>query len=225
MLIVSKFHDYYDPVGKSKGIDKTIVYNRETRSIDKAPGIPMMHYSERYSRKDNRVLDFYTFIIGFCGKLYPIGFLDQDGQKKFLHTHEQIVEKYLELNQGKRKIKSYFNYWVNKGLNELSSALTNSELLGLFQKYKVPIFVYTDIANHQINPLMTKSLDLNPRLTTFQFVKVMDPYQAFQELEMYISGVLGVGEHPTVKVSDKSKIIEHGFDYKWSFRKEPKVKK
>ena len=42
---------------------------------------------------------------------------------------------------------------------------------------------------------------------------------------MFISGVLGVGERPIVKISDKNKIIEHGFDYKWSFRKESKGKK
>jgi hypothetical protein len=45
---------------------------------------------------------------------------------------------------------------------------------------------------------------------------------AFQEIQMFISGVLGIDENPTVEVSDKDKIISRGFDYKWSFRKEPK---
>lgn len=37
MLIVSKFHDYYD-IGASVGIDKTIVYKRNQFSFKTPPG-------------------------------------------------------------------------------------------------------------------------------------------------------------------------------------------
>ena len=48
---------------------------------------------------------------------------------------------------------------------------------------------------------------------------------AFQEIEMYISGVLGINNKPTVEISDKNKIVGRGFDLKYSFRKDPEKKK
>ena len=229
MLIISKFHDYYDPVAKSKGIDKTIIYKRETLPID-CLDINMLRHSERYSRGDLSVLDFYTYVIGFCGKLYPIGLLNKDSKITLFHSFEAIKKSYLEiyLNQkrnSKRVWRTYNNQWTNRELNKLSDALKNKQLLELFQKYKVPVFVIGSEKHHS-DPLFENEerCVLNPRLTNFKFEKVIDPYQAFQELEMFISGVLGVGERSTIKISDKNKIIEHGFDYKWSFRKEPTKK-
>ena len=52
----------------------------------------------------------------------------------------------------------------------------------------------------------------------------MDTFTAFQEIQMYISGVLGTGEKEIIEVEDKYKIPQHGFN-KWSFRREPTKKK
>jgi hypothetical protein len=227
MLIVSKFHDYYDPVAKSKGVDKTIVYKRETLPFE-CSKIDMLRHSERYSRGDKDVLDLYTYVIGFCGKLYPIGLLQTNKgvtKNTLFHSFDSIKEIYNELTARNLKHPSYGRKYGSRWtrINILSDALQNKKLFDLFQKYKVPVFV---IGCGDTDPILTSPNILNPRLKDFKFEKVIDPYQAFQELEMYISGVLGVGEHPTVKISDKNKIIEHGFDYKWSFRKEPtKTKK
>ena len=70
MLIISKYHDYYDSVAFSKGVDKTIVYNREESQLFYKKiknDFPVHGY--HWSRTDERIL---TFIIGFCGKLYPV---------------------------------------------------------------------------------------------------------------------------------------------------------
>jgi hypothetical protein len=50
------------------------------------------------------------------------------------------------------------------------------------------------------------------------FPKVVDPYTLFQELDMWVSGVLGMPANPTVTVSNDIKIAKHGFD-RFSFRK------
>jgi hypothetical protein len=50
-----------------------------------------------------------------------------------------------------------------------------------------------------------------------EFQKVLDPFTAYQELEMWISGVLGQNPQP-LEVSDEVKIQQHGFN-EWSFRK------
>jgi hypothetical protein len=52
----------------------------------------------------------------------------------------------------------------------------------------------------------------------------MDSFTAFQEISMFLGGVLGAGEKNIVEVEDKYKITQHGFN-KWSFRKEPEKKR
>lgn len=63
-------------------------------------------------------------------------------------------------------------------------------------------------------------------LKTWGFAKVVDPYTLFQELSMFIGGVLPRNPNPMVEITDTDvKVAKHGFD-KWSFRKhknDPKV--
>lgn len=55
------------------------------------------------------------------------------------------------------------------------------------------------------------------------FQKIVDPYQAFQELSMFVGGVLPRSPHPMIDLSKNEKVMvaKHGMD-KWSFRKQPK---
>ena len=56
-------------------------------------------------------------------------------------------------------------------------------------------------------------------LKSFEFQKVLSPYQAMQELSMWVGGVLPQAGNPMVQIlDDKVKIHKAGFD-KWSFRK------
>ena len=52
---------------------------------------------------------------------------------------------------------------------------------------------------------------------------MVDTYTAFQEIQMYISGVLGTNEdgHDTNQ-TEKEKVRQHGFDPKYGFRTRPK---
>ncbi len=56
------------------------------------------------------------------------------------------------------------------------------------------------------------------RLFDIDFQKVVDPYTAYQELDMFIGGVLSAPSNPMIPITDKDRIKQHGFD-KWSFRK------
>lgn len=73
-------------------------------------------------------------------------------------------------------------------------------------------------------PRGSRFLVKNPPLKNIQFFKVKDSYQAYQDIEMYISGTLGVDQVPPVVLSDKERIEKHGMD-KWSFRKKGKNSK
>lgn len=61
---------------------------------------------------------------------------------------------------------------------------------------------------------------MNPCLKDVQFIRVMDPTIMFQELSMFLGGVLSNNDKPE-PVDNKYKIVAHGFDLKESFRKGP----
>ncbi len=62
--------------------------------------------------------------------------------------------------------------------------------------------------------------EINPTgLKQIGFAKALDPYTAFQELSMWIGGVLGGTSPEIVTIKDDKTLIEgHGFDNKFSFR-------
>ena len=60
---------------------------------------------------------------------------------------------------------------------------------------------------------------LNPNLKDLHFHKYKDSYSTFQDIQSYLSGILGIAQHPTLELSDRSKILKAGFDPKTSFRK------
>ena len=55
-------------------------------------------------------------------------------------------------------------------------------------------------------------------LKSVQFYKVFDAYTAFQEISMWIGGVLALPANPMVEIDDKIRIEKHGFDKIKSFR-------
>jgi hypothetical protein len=68
-----------------------------------------------------------------------------------------------------------------------------------------------------------RSVVKNPELKELNFASAVDPWQAFQELSMYLTNVIGIKENPTVDIEDKYKISEHGYNEK-SFRNPIKEK-
>lgn len=59
----------------------------------------------------------------------------------------------------------------------------------------------------------------NPPLRAFQFFKQMDQYTCWQEISMWIGGVMPGRQSPMVEIGDDSKIKKHGFDPVMGFRK------
>lgn len=128
---------------------------------------------------------------------------------------------------------------INDRWNDYKRLLSNtSSLNNIFVDKQVPYFVATDGMLDVYNrfsilgsesyswktTLNKKKIALLPSLNDLQFYRVMNPQTAFQEIYMYLSGVLGVGDKPMIKIEDKHKISGHGFD-KWSFRKMKETKK
>lgn len=223
MLIVSKFHDYYD-TALSTGVDKTIVYERKEWRL-KIPDFFRTKdtYTKRFvfSYYGKESLNFN--IIGFCGKLYPLLTYKEDlwcGDKitNFYNFHDFenfLIEKKVKISGG----ENYFVYEnVEKRWNKLIE-FCNKDHEKFFLDNKIVCFV-TDNSDYR-NPV----LRINCCLKKYDFVKVKDPYTAFQDIMMYISGVLGTPNRPMIEIEDVVRLEAHGFDKKISFRKAPTKRK
>ena len=238
MYIISKHKDFYDGVAGQKGIDKTIIFERHIGTYnfnvqkkgDRQTWWRLLDFpvygprSSRYSYYADKVGDknFTLFVVGFCGKIYVCAqCATQVKDDKFSNTRTAVSYIY-----GLDKIKEaicdyyekpeYFNS-VDKNLNYIQAIVNDPAVNELFYTYNTPHFILTKG--------LENNLHVNGILKDIEFFKVMDPFMAFQEIEMYITGVLGTNNKPVVEISDKHKIVGHGFDPKYSFRKEPEDKK
>jgi hypothetical protein len=236
MYIISKFKDYYDGVVGSMGIDKTLVFERTTEIIEdktKFPepftGKPRWEYRGNRNEfrnlsysypltKESKFSESAPFIVGFCGKLYI-------GWKFFRETQNK---RYPSLTEGFESIITYdldfvkanhsIDSWGKNLLSDLDYILSYDPI-NLFRLLKTPIFIFdSDYERIALRHRRHEVFISNPQLKTYEFYKVMDSFTAFQEIQMFLGGVLGTGEKEIVEVEDKYKISQHGFDNK-SFRR------
>lgn len=237
MYIISKKKDYYDGVAGTMGIDKTIVYVRETTIIDDEKKFPdfIKPPKERWRKlrefpftsldyysfkKDKKYTNYGYFIVGFCGKLY-VGWKlytpteNRNGFKTSIIYDVEFINRILKPRG--------FNI-KNNVIDDVKD-IQNYDVIEVFRKYNTPLFIYdNDYERTSIDRDFYKNKKkfiINPKLCDYEFYKIFNSVQTFQEISMFISGVLGNNEKNVIEVSDRSKIEGHGFDYKWSFRKPP----
>lgn len=199
MLIISNFRDFYDSI-KIYGVDKTVMYQRKEEKMVFPKG-PSMYTTGYWDKKDFAAVR----LIGFCGKLYPL-----------LQTRKSLIyDKVVAL---KRVKDTYYQSNISDCFLE---DINNKELLKIFAEKNTPIFIYGDCLGGVYEPGHQQELIINPRLKDWGFQSVKDPVTAFQEIYMYISGVLGVSVPKMVKITDKEMAKKRGHDDKYSFRKPP----
>lgn len=232
MYIISKHKDYYDGVVGTVGMDKTIVYERETIEITDNNKIPKPFKVKRYSwddrnpflgvcranvdhKKNKKYEEVRGFIVGFCGKLYLGWKFDYKENEWGELGYVDVIKT--DIIYGYKNAKEFLksDYW-RSNLDDDIKYVMNYDPIDLFREFKTPIFVYDTYRRDD-------AFIINPTLKDYEFYKVIDAFTAFTELQMFIGGVLGIGEKEIVEIEDKYKIGQHGFD-KWSFRREPQNK-
>ena len=238
MYIISKNKDYYDGVVGTVGMDKTIVYERQTQEITENKEMPKAFRVKRYSWSDNNSFlnlcrldidreksskydDVDGFIVGFCGKLYlgwQLYYKTEEWNEEY-GRKEEVTKT--DIIYGYDNVKDYLkgSYWRSNVEDDLQY-FERYNPIQIFRELNTPVFVYDD---YRGRPRREAQFIVNPILKEWEFYKVVDAFTAFTELQMFISGVLGTGEKEIIEVEDKYKIGQHGFD-KWSFRREPSKK-
>lgn len=232
MLIVSKFHDYYDSA-MGMGIDKTCVYKRETKAIPfkirggwkegrENPISGLFNERARYSAGGWNTA---RYVIGFCGKLYPLIHISRLDVKGLTDEHhyfydEESYNTFFKVKKDKKKSKWRSYFWWHREPQYFFNADIWKGCIKYFDEYKCPIFI--------LRKNDTRGADadivLNPELKQYRFMTQVDSYTAFQEIYMYMSGVLGSDMPKMVEISDEIRAHKRGFN-KWSFRTPPTKKK
>lgn len=103
-------------------------------------------------------------------------------------------------------------------LNEIKTSNTNF----LIQNKIINVFVLNyDRYSRRYRKNILNMLDLiiNPCLSDLQFQKKYDANTTFQKLDSYICGTLAYPQNELIEVSNEQKIVKHGFDPIYGFRK------
>lgn len=244
MRIISDFKDYYD-IGHSLGSDQSIVYKRFKKTVKDIRNLPTRNYGNptKYGPKiPDEVVITDRFIIGFCGKIYPlykclvnVKNLPRCFYLYSLEEFDKLITQTSKKTQEEYYKKKIWYFWagihrkkIKESFDEIHKQQNN--FAHLFQEYKTPIFIASEqdrgirtFSYRMYGRLETISkLELHGYLKQYQFYKIFDPYQAFQEIQMYITNELCDKEDKIPQVDDKTMVGAKGFDEKWSFRKKGK---
>lgn len=199
------------------------------------PGLPRKWESRRYSIGASTM---EWRVVGVAGKMYPvliIGVTDKKSYKDY-YTYCYNIEdvmKVLEMFEAdgvkgaiddfKKKTKPS-KYWPQRFRSNHKS--TYERFRSFFETWH-GTDNYQDLFVNLGVPIITCRWDVNDwimetnsNLSDVGFQKVMDPFGTYQEIEMFLSGVLGGESPPMAQVQDDKLMAEKkGFDRVTSFRK------
>jgi len=236
MKIISPFRDFYDSA-LAYGHDDHVVYVRKSEELYNAND-PVLRNNKQYESLFSRLnesgcegynkssITFNSTQILFCGKMYrgirvtmKSHWSIPQVEKTDVYYHAEALEKAvrdlggsLDLDRQARR-----RYWWNDSVH------TGTVREWLSQQGIDSHYDYA-IENRFVavvaDPTTPARVINNPRLASYDFYRVMNPVIAYQEIDMYLSGVLPQSSIITAPTPDKYKIQAHGFD-KQSFRKSP----
>lgn len=227
MYIHSKFRDYYDCIQKYGGDDSQHWVRKQETTLLQSGEPAVMHIRDAESSvfylpygSTMRMAVSDWLWLGVAGKVFPIYAAKNDWADSLSYHYtvdsvgaamKAISNKAFEDFSKKHKYskKSY------KDLLLLRFSDTRP-FEYIFEKYQTAIWLIDKDPNRRV----TYRLTSNPTLQDYDFQTVMDPATCYQEITMFLSGVLGCACADTIDIADEHRIAGHGFD-KWSFRKLP----
>lgn len=166
----------------------------------------------------------YFMRVFFCGKFYTAVYLP--GDDRYYPTNKDIRTRFF---YSLESLKGFFDGMgapleeykprVKGFLHNFENSSTCEPLAKLLQEKKVVAAAFG--ISRIWDSMGERTFVLDPCLADLGFQAVKDPYLAYQEIDMYISGVIGSPAKPLIQASDEVRLEKHGFDKKTSFRKAP----
>lgn len=213
----------------------------------KMPNLPLIgssqegwRYSAAFSKSFFRSESINSFnvseiIIGFCNKIYGALLLNE---KTICYKIEE-VDAFVHNNFKKKQIDAYYNtekhsknyrnlenvwdwrkrrHYLEMFFLDLESK--KEDYKEFFIQKKCPVWsVAPNLDSQNDFGYFERVITYHEQLSKYDFVKVVNPFQAYQEIQMFLGG-LASPEKPIPPISDKDMLIAKGFD-KWSFKKPP----
>lgn len=161
---------------------------------------------KRYHNKDFIPI---RAVIACCGKVY-IAYI-------IANVTLGITSKFNFIENifwSKEEFYDYFGAKCPKTINRpwvLNYQIPKEVSIELHRALNAPVFFICCNVFYDVNVIT------NPKLVSLRFQQVVNPYLAYQEIEMFLPLMYPKEEPPNI--SDKDRIIQHGFD-KQSFRKQ-----
>lgn len=225
MRIISNYRDYYDYIAhKYGGGDPKIIYVRpyKLKYVPDMGGIKFERtkraefYGEKYKSKSLRnIKELYKryynndLDIDIRGIIVGDIFFTQI-RKKPNGNFRLLQEKDL---RNKETSKYRFLYKKLELINLVNSK--DEDLLDVCKKVGLPVFMFNVLKNYDFE------IDENmPNLGNIGVASFITASEIYQHLSYFIGNRMKdcPDMMPEIKVTDKDKIIGHGFDYKTSFR-------
>ena len=174
----------------------------------------------------NNTYQLESFCVVFCGKMYP-GIqchITQSGRVTphstvYLYTAGDVIAFVHEHGFNPALATRY------RGYRKSGRSKSPSVQDYLYRYFEERVINVDWLIEHKITCAVydtsVSELHINPPLARYQFFKVLDPYTAFQELEMWMAGTLSWPHNMMIEIADKDRIAAHGFDTKYGFRTRP----
>lgn len=245
MRIISIFKDYYD-VGLSVGHDKRIVYKRfqTEETYDKAEWKqkPVKFQDETSEDLSSLGMNYKWIVIGFCGKVFQCLQLEKTiHDPHHPHRSPQIkticcydapsVRRAFQRYGTKKEIEMFLSkpQYRREGLRlstleKRFSSWNPDKYYDEFIRLRTPIFVVDQESRvgERYDDVHMR-MRSNPKLEPYQFFQVFCPFTTFQEISMFIGGVIGMESAEVIEIADIYRRDAHGFD-EWSFKTKPNLK-
>ncbi len=238
MRIISKFKDYYDS-SAGYGVDLTQVFlrNEERYSLRMKEKPPIAVAIEKSVNmvSDRLVLlasERYEVVhVGFCGKIYTgiSGPVFENGSVVKDHANMIVRRIYwkvddipLEELSKEGKVSLFHMYSLHRSGGRVKTVKTLKEWFemnkNLLVQEDLELFTEHNLVVFSLIPSKEEVI-VNSVLKECEFQTLKDPFTAFQDISMFVSGVLSGSGKEMIQLADRDRITAHGFDHK-SFRKE-----
>lgn len=195
------------------------------------------HPKAHEQNRKGREFSIIPFTVVFCGKLYPgIRLLHRkagslgEWTSDFAYSLEAYVAlvSYHGLEFTTKKKRRRYS-WDNSPIKgspkrkedcEEYFARSGEDHVAFFAEKEIPIAYYAEDAYTTRESVLM----FNTNLKDVAFFKVFDAYTAFQELDMFVGGVMTQEGNPMAGISDEDLRDKKGFD-KMSFKTPPTKKR
>lgn len=218
--------------------NRTVKDIQLTKDEFKKLNIPIFGAGHAWTSSYEKPARFDIITVGFCGKIYPcVRLVDDESRfnlKPIMHHcysiddldkavrkyGDDVFESYEKPTRKQRQWKS--DKWCNcpryifKEWFDACAAAPDHSFV--FEEHKVPVFAIHDgFMLVDFKSMMSRNmntylfLSLNAQLKDIHFQRVFDPFQAYQQINMFL-GNMAFPNRPIPHVSDEDMILAKGFN-------------